>query len=873
MSVRHLTSDLTRVTDVQRHHPLTTSTTAAKMLPDQSSSSMPDASDLLDASQDTLGPTSRSSQPSGQIGTEERVQTHDDENAITKDTISRTFEIPPFKADDGTEVPAQLPVMRQFPPALDALMLGDFRSRHRERFDRFPMLPDFNLPFCVQIMEHVKDWALWATEITDDKTRERVLDRVFDVLTKAWFEALRLGYTHGKRDEGVTPQTSTGRAAIREELPPGLRGISRRKRETDPLKIPVFTSMSHKNGPKWAITAGELKAENISEGRVRKRAADEDSLELGDELLSKIIQEYDGHITPKDWFNVEERTELNPMGRELQLYCLYEVIMSRTSIDQLWDLHQKFKTIKQKENTKKRIDEEQERQDLFMGLALELNEDRSSSPSPSVSVASGTREGSVAILPTNENDSATIQLNQLQALIEIIEIILKETDIRYMLSTLELFDISPDVGTTDALVDAVPSTFDRCQRILNEMMFYARQWPMLSDHAQMALDLDADVDLCACIMDLELQISEKKESLKSFVGPLIAERDAAQDAVDKAGAPVEAEDTLFDTTPPPDTDMSATGTPDSAIHAEAAKRPLNVEDDDASASPLPPLKKRKTTHQDFEGRQERPSGDTNGTASSHRASSVVLKPGHSLRVTLRVKPGFDPRGLTSEKLFYHPEGFTYRYTRESTLAQRQSMKEVLEEYVQNSTEQREGFNDAWRFGTYQALAHHTDPVRETIIHGIWNLEDGTQPKGFKWFYEGNGTYLSEQQERLLSDTEAEEEDEPTPPPPPKKPVLNPRKKEAIRWRRQQSRLTDTNATTKASSSFGRKHSNTGGTKNKNDGDKSKGRTLRFKFKTPIAPQTSPNYTISRKRPKRQSAAEKNYLDEWQADDDDYVPSD
>ncbi|EXJ57249.1 hypothetical protein A1O7_07596 [Cladophialophora yegresii CBS 114405] len=565
---------------------------------------------------------------------------------VRKALQSGALCIPPFKPDGDTNLSANNRITYQFPPAL---LDPDSISKHRKRFDRSALLPDSDLPLSSQIMGCSQSWAMWIAEIPDeeDVKREKLLDRVFDMATKAWFEALRLGY---KPDVGgaetAAPRTPTKQPVVQgEDIPSGLRGRPRPKKETDPLQIPVLTAFSHKNGPRWLITAGELEAAGISMTRLQRRAAAKSDLaEAGDELLARVLEVYNGQLTARDWFDVAERTNLNPLGRDLQMYCLYEVMKSRESIAQLRSYFPNFKTAKQKENTQKRIDEEQERQDLFAALALELEEDDPRSPTPSVSSSTSTREGSVS--------SA------------------------HMTKTPE----TSDLVQFHSLVDAVEST--------------------------------------------------------------VGKDDTAASYVDNEIVPAANEEEM-------------TEVPESAP-IESNKRFLDSEEDDALVPSTPATKKQKREDEErawpievpaplvqlgVDNRNDGPPTSTAVTAPTVESPTFNNVQQPSLFVKLRTRPGFDPEKLTSTKVFYQ-DGFRYRYTAGSTLAQRFSIGDTLHDYIGRSTHQHMGANDERRFGTYQGLTHGDDPSRTTIVHGVWDLRDGSQPAGFERFYNGSAEYTA-----------------------------------------------------------------------------------------------------------------------------------
>jgi hypothetical protein len=135
------------------------------------------------------------------------------------------------------------------------------------------------------------------------------------------------------------------------------------------------------------------------------------------------------------------------------------------------------------------------------------------------------------------------------------------------------------------------------------------------------------------------------------------------------------------------------------------------------------------------------------TALHHESSGPPVsaesrrRPG-PLVVSLRLPKAFNPEDLTSERVFRH-KGFTYRYTRSSTLAQRASMDEPLDTFIRYWLRPGPGVDGNWRFGKYEALTHPDDPDRTTIIHGIWDDKGGNPVQGAEWFYEGNGEWQPE----------------------------------------------------------------------------------------------------------------------------------
>ena len=699
-----------------------------------------------------------------QTATEPPTALHGDDvrGRIRNDLHSGKLQTPP----SDITVPAQNLVIYQFPPDL---LDHDFDSKHKKRFDRSALLPDSNLPLCSQIMAYAQNWGMWVADHPSEKIREKMLDRVFDMATKAWFEALQLGY----RPDGASAEAAGTRTSNKKGKP---------KRAVSPSRVPFLTA-SHKHGREWAVTAGELEAHGIAETRIRSRAADPGSLDnAGRRLLRRILATYDDQIAMSDWRGVDDRTKMNPLGRDLAVYCVFEVLKCDDSIHLLESYHEKQKTFRQKEATQRRIDEEKERQNLFMALAMELEEDNPRSPSPSISFLSSEPEDSASNAVMTDTAEAD-QDDQLESLIDAVERILEETDIPFMISTFDLYEISEDDLHTGVSVEDLPSNVERCKHVMREMLLYARQWASSSENGVLEMDLDTNVN----VQELELQIQRSKEILAELLPSLFAERDAARSVAieDNAMADVDMVPVATDATSTADLYGFVHQPPD-LRPVVAAKHPLVVLEEAAPETNKSSTEKEKTRENgklaqievsvpaievlvegvEGDGKQ-RLSTSKENTSANHPARKEASQ--HNPRVLLRVRPGFDPNDWTSKKVFDR-QGFSFRYAPESTLAQRISMDDTLTSFVRGCTQ---GGN-IWRFGKYQSLTHPNNPYM-TIIHGVWNLKNGSRQTGLGRFYDENHLdYMGELEATLMSETE---DDEPIAPP--ERPsVANQRKRQA-----------------------------------------------------------------------------------------------
>ncbi|KIW83918.1 hypothetical protein Z517_03164 [Fonsecaea pedrosoi CBS 271.37] len=781
--------------------------------------------------------------------------------AIRKDLQSGYFEIPPFASTQNIDDPIQEPVRYQFPPAL---MPSGSRSQHRRRFDRSALLPDSNLPFCTQVMEHVKDWAEWGTRIRDEQRRKEVLDHVFDVLSKAWYEALRLGYNPGTTStKGGAPQVSSKRSVQHEdEIPARLpRGKPRSKRDISPTKMPVLVA-SHRHGPAWAVTAGELEEVGISESKLRRRAAAKDSLGAVEELLGKVLEDYGGEIQPKDWDHIMDVTRLNPMGRDLMVYCLYEVLKSRDNLKLLQKYYNHFNTVRQKGNTKRRIDEEQERHDLFVALALELDEEN---PSPGDSTAfdsSTSCEGSADGVPATTKDESLVR--RLEVLIRLIGGVLDATDVSSIASSFEYSGVSRDDLFTEASPVGTSRGFGQCKHILWDMQPNVQEWLRLSKIAELAIEQDGNVDLRAQIRNLELKILDQKETLMSRAPFSTAKQIASTRSDDRSNARTEhfsdatSTSATFRVGSPTAEDVSRVSSDN------AAKHRLDITDEETA---LPPTKKPKTDQ--GRGVVDHPIpmvDEEQMNRNSHKAATPNNKDGariscgspseiasrearHDGRVRLHIPRHFRPDDFTTKRVFCHPKGFRFRFTAESTLSQRRSFKEALEMYIESSVENRKEYV----FGRYEVVADPNDPGRTPVVHGVWDLKNGSEPEGFEWFYQGDGTYpVTEKEISPLRDPK-DKEDLPAPAPQNKKPVVILKLKN-----RMQRKVSDSpaGAATGTDTSSVIKPTTMAGARDKNKKQKTdKQRRVRFTVGPPAVAYANSQQSTS-DRPKRRAVSKK-----------------
>ncbi|KAK5058718.1 hypothetical protein LTR84_010982 [Exophiala bonariae] len=90
----------------------------------------------------------------------------------------------------------------------------------------------------------------------------------------------------------------------------------------------------------------------------------------------------------------------------------------------------------------------------------------------------------------------------------------------------------------------------------------------------------------------------------------------------------------------------------------------------------------------------------------------------------------DPAQFSCNAVYQH-KGFQYRYTPQSTFAERRAADEVLDMFVRDRMKQKGQYQ---RYGRYETICLPGDPQQKTIVHGKWDTKDGQPIEGAEWFY-------------------------------------------------------------------------------------------------------------------------------------------
>ncbi|KAL2444787.1 hypothetical protein ABEF95_017256 [Exophiala dermatitidis] len=199
----------------------------------------------------------------------------------------------------------------------------------------------------------------------------------------------------------------------------------------------------------------------------------------------------------------------------------------------------------------------------------------------------------------------------------------------------------------------------------------------------------------------------------------------------------------------------------SSREKRSGKRPLPSEDVDmVDIEVLPPAKKQMTEQagdmvkqppksfdsavgneatdtspalvdkQSKTGSTEQPANPNRGSVAATEGVGAGEKTGPSLIVKLKDPSGFHPEERTSEKLYEH-KGFRFQYAKDSTMAEREAMDEVLDAFVRKQAKAYKHWvsnaGPKARFKQFHTLSHPDHPRGKTIISGLWGNTVGSGP--------------------------------------------------------------------------------------------------------------------------------------------------
>ena len=295
------------------------------------------------------------------------------------------------------------------------------------------MLTTSNMPAHIQMLNKLDGTILSLGQVPDN-VRQQTINAISQSMEKIWIEAMRMGQipVHWQEDEqtqaelgrihcdvnkmGLKEHETTDYDVVQHEGYPRGRRMdkdqSKRKRPISPAREIVIDTRGHRGSKVYGITAGELHESGVSmltiQTRIEAKGLDDD-----DELLTDILEDLElTELSEYNWKGVVPRTTCNVLGRDLKLYCLWEMQRSLPELEMLKGLLPNFSQASQIKNTQHRIIAEQELHDQLLALALELAIKENDGTDPRESRAQPQPDVGEAAGPTYISDSDDDEMEQ-----------------------------------------------------------------------------------------------------------------------------------------------------------------------------------------------------------------------------------------------------------------------------------------------------------------------------------------------------------------------------------------------------------------------------------------------------------------------------
>ncbi|RMZ88422.1 hypothetical protein DV736_g4347, partial [Chaetothyriales sp. CBS 134916] len=286
------------------------------------------------------------------------------------------------------------PQDRSSAPPESLRVLGQQEAvRMNNYLDRFSadILPPPNLPVYLQILTYMQRWGLWAAHIQDDERRRELIKVIAEKMENVWLVGMR---------QGLIPQNLDKLNAQNEEttaLRPSANYQFNHKLAADILGTHVHqhqgskrvVSPSHeivikytwKGKPKYPVTVGELEEAGLTMKEIEQRLLSAD-LHDDHDILEEILERLNRDICEGDWYRITQCTPYNPIGRDLEIYCLWEMQSLRRDLRNLERLKQGFKFASQVKNTQVRIDSAKTLYDQYDAMASLLHDKKTKRTPP-----------------------------------------------------------------------------------------------------------------------------------------------------------------------------------------------------------------------------------------------------------------------------------------------------------------------------------------------------------------------------------------------------------------------------------------------------------------------------------------------------------
>ena len=582
------------------------------------------------------------------------------------------------------------------------------------------VLPPQGTPLFLELTAFVQRWSVWATHMAPGKARNKVIQSISEVLQKTWQQGIESGDIPRRVPVGCEALSNEDLAEVYEASRDREALEELHKKKSDAAKVVKievqrwiesdYTKYKTKKTigppPNYSITAGELAEAGVKWSNVEARLA-RDDVDEENELLHRIM-EGESIVPSQHWRGIRTKTSNNPLGRDLLMYCLWECCRCEAQVASLQDLVDNSKG-PERIVGQASLDGQNELRDQLMAIALELDPDKES----------------YSISSDDDSESGDVHDT-------------KETRVRQ---------------STDSSLEIMPTQTRASKPIPYRQSYTEKEIPMLTSSSTSPQAYFKLRDFIAT----EIR-PRANELLKGSAPPLeehVMSWSPIADALKTANVPLEQRNELVVRV-----NMSV-----QQIDAE-----LQLRQDDVSGYPsqleiwqmIPP---HGLTSQELQ--QVFPNipptdriwhklvlavaflRDSRWFPKEESTMSPKLEPlpagfGPSKVLHMKTTAHFDPAEFSS-RIVNNTQGFRWRYTNTSTLAQRKSMDDIVGSYVMNTIASDRAYVQATghktvlpRSGRYEILVHPDNPDGGEIVHGLWDATKGRRVSDaeWQWFYDG-----------------------------------------------------------------------------------------------------------------------------------------
>lgn len=604
----------------------------------------------------------------------------------------------------------------------------------------------YGTPVHAENLTFLQRQLYWCSLIKDPAQRQKTLDKTCEALKKTWADGIKYHLIPNRLTVGT--ESLTG-----EELTASLEAQlaqekqAKQKKLQDPTKIImvevkrfIFTEVPKTKGRIIAkpipvdrsITAGELSEAGVKwsnvEARIQKQNLDDDG-----SFVERCVAGFPGQaiIPSKHWQGTQPKTINNPIGRNLKLYCLWEVFRCDAQIGHLENMLEMVGAAdeSQKAVVDGQIEAETVLKDKLMAIAMELDpktktyvvldDSDDDDEEPESQVVGKAKERSV--LSLSADSSPEVCMPAIQSL----TLLTSPQSTPAYEASIPLTRSSVPTSVPRNEMRILGKDFDKDPRLHLKLREYYKVeiYPRANELLKAAGHEELEDHTLHWNIVRKALIAAKVSQeardnllvdLNVYIHALNNEK-GDKNVVDVPGYPTRQE--IWTSIPP-----------HGVSNPELKLMFPNMKAGDLTWQKLVQSVADYRDNQWF----PKPTGP-------EQTSATSLPPGfgHTLPIRLKIGRPFDPQEF-SARTVNNTKGFKWRFVETSSIAQREAMDPVIEDFVNNTIHSDKFAPVPLRHGRYDVLVNPGKPEEGGIVHGLWDISKNrpVPDDKWQWFYNG-----------------------------------------------------------------------------------------------------------------------------------------